>query len=401
LRVIIDHHEGTSFSGIGGNGVVFSPDGQRTAYIALNQNTQCLVCDYMISGSFAAHLEGTPIFSPDSKRVAYGAMRNGKWFVVLDGAELPSFDQILGLAFSPDSRHIAYCAQRGNDAFLIVDEEHLYQCEGRLAIPSFSADSSRIACYESNSSGQRVVVNGKAGDFYPALLQGFAFSADSQEFAYGVHFGETQGVVQNNYKHRRYRGIPGRLLFSHDSRHLLYAANEGARQFMVLDHSPCRIFDNIVIGGNDVFSPDDDRFAYVARKGAYQHVIVDEELGPPFDGIAAPSVNFSSDGQQFGYIGVSGSTGFPVVGENVLRGHTDPSFLTFMPGTRYVVFTSRDRQEPVETIFVNEKPVLECDRVLMPDPFASEVRVCFDSPVAFHLIALIGGVVYSVDVAAE
>ena len=66
------------------------------------------------------------VFSPDSQRVAYVAGRHGNHFVAVDGEEGSQFDDVVaaregrGVIFdSPDQLH--YMARRGN-AFYLVEE---------------------------------------------------------------------------------------------------------------------------------------------------------------------------------------------------------------------------------------------------------------------------------------
>ena len=49
------------------------------------------------------------VFSPDKKQYAYAGVRERKSFLVINGAEVQSYDGIMGtsLAFSPDSRWLA------------------------------------------------------------------------------------------------------------------------------------------------------------------------------------------------------------------------------------------------------------------------------------------------------
>ena len=69
-------------------------------------------------------LIGTPMFSPDSNRMGYGAKHNGKWQLVVDGAEGKAYDIIEPPAiqiFSPDSKHVAYRAAVGKSPVVVND----------------------------------------------------------------------------------------------------------------------------------------------------------------------------------------------------------------------------------------------------------------------------------------
>ena len=60
-------------------------------------------------------------FSPDSKRLAWVSRRGGKDFVVLDGSEGKTYDEIQDLQFTADARHLVYAARRVGKLVLVVD----------------------------------------------------------------------------------------------------------------------------------------------------------------------------------------------------------------------------------------------------------------------------------------
>src|SRR5690349_6988136 len=99
--------------------MVVSPDGTRGAYLKRDKTPQ---------GKVSVVIDGNPgqarydqvgrnvvAFSPDSRRVAFAALRDGKWRVVVDGAEGEIFDAVDSdsIAFSPDGVDLAYVAARG------------------------------------------------------------------------------------------------------------------------------------------------------------------------------------------------------------------------------------------------------------------------------------------------
>jgi hypothetical protein len=60
-------------------------------------------------------------FSPNSKRTAWVAQRGGKSFVVSDGSEGNSYDEIENLQFTPDGQHLVYTAKRDGKLVVVVD----------------------------------------------------------------------------------------------------------------------------------------------------------------------------------------------------------------------------------------------------------------------------------------
>jgi|GEM_PF-4513634 len=105
--------------------VFFSPDGHRVAFSAKIDKRYTLIVDD--KEVFSSYKLGVPVFSPDSKRVAVWATtdpkEDKKEFIVLDGRELPSYDEVdmWQLNFSPDSRHLTAVARTGKTNLVTVN----------------------------------------------------------------------------------------------------------------------------------------------------------------------------------------------------------------------------------------------------------------------------------------
>ena len=134
--VLADGTEQQHYDEIGRGTLHFSPDSQHVAYAAREADKWFVVVDGKeqkpyddIEGprnNFALSLSSTnpsgPVFGPDSRRVAYGAREGEKWFVVVDGKEGKSYDDIEGNpVFSPDGTHLAYQARVGDNYVTVVD----------------------------------------------------------------------------------------------------------------------------------------------------------------------------------------------------------------------------------------------------------------------------------------
>ena len=147
--VIVDGQQGKVYDETRNPG--FSPDSKRLAYVARSGNKHFVVVDgkagkgydkiKMFSDSVGSLASARPnptfdfesrnstseIFSPDSKRIVYVACSGGKYFVVTDGEEGPSFDDIksVGDIFSPNSKRLAYIVMsdggNGGNRFVAVD----------------------------------------------------------------------------------------------------------------------------------------------------------------------------------------------------------------------------------------------------------------------------------------
>lgn len=107
--VEFDGAEGNEYEFPGVGKAIFSPDGSRMAYTAYNgSNGNFLVLDGVEGRSY--NELGDPIFSPESRHVAYRAVRNGRDLVVLDDIEGRDYNNVWGLTFSADGR-LAYAAR--------------------------------------------------------------------------------------------------------------------------------------------------------------------------------------------------------------------------------------------------------------------------------------------------
>ena len=113
----------------------FAPDGSRYAYAAeLEKDKWVVVVDGVIHGPGGPWKDGkgrtyqklgkrTPNLSTDGQRVAWVGVQEEGWKVVVDGVESPTYDivQRSALEFSPDGRHVSYCAQRQGKKMIVVD----------------------------------------------------------------------------------------------------------------------------------------------------------------------------------------------------------------------------------------------------------------------------------------
>jgi hypothetical protein len=161
--------EGKSYDGI--RRLAFSPDSRRLAYLADSGEKMVFVVDGVEGKPYASIVEADAIkllhsckdevywdayyiekpflFSPDGQRAAYVAKvgekrfnAGEKWSAVVDGKEEQPYDGIGGLAFSPDSRHVAYVAGAGTKQFVVGDGKEGKQYDGLVKGTKCEFDSS-------------------------------------------------------------------------------------------------------------------------------------------------------------------------------------------------------------------------------------------------------------------
>jgi hypothetical protein len=122
-------------------GVLFSPDSRRLAYLARRQLIkQTVVLDGKPEGIEMAFMVSGMVFSDDSKRLAYGGRRGDKFFLVVDGEKGVDYDGLGYFGFSPDGRHIGYGAKKGDKFVIVVDGQERGEYGAVAAGPVFRSD---------------------------------------------------------------------------------------------------------------------------------------------------------------------------------------------------------------------------------------------------------------------
>jgi WD40 repeat protein len=128
--LVVDGKPGKPYDSIGQ--VLFSPDGRSLACKVRAAGTQMVVHDGREGRIFNRVGDGTLVFSPNSQRLAYVAMVSHKdSCVVVDEKRRHRYDFAGYLTFTPDNRAPVYAADNGKKAFTVVDEgEAVRQYDG-------------------------------------------------------------------------------------------------------------------------------------------------------------------------------------------------------------------------------------------------------------------------------
>jgi len=155
-------------------GDIFSSDGKRIYYYGREDNRWYIVIDGKEEHSHRPspdHFEWNGmVFSPDSTRAAFVAVDDHKkQYIVLDGIPLSKHDKIACLTFSPDGKQFAYSARDGEKEFIIVN--HIKKKEyGVVGCPQFSPDSRRVVSIATTQGQRMVVVDGMEGKLYDRVF---------------------------------------------------------------------------------------------------------------------------------------------------------------------------------------------------------------------------------------
>ncbi len=269
--------------------VVFSPDGQRVAYVGREGKKQLVHADGRSSVVYDEVIVGSLTFSSDSKHLAYVARRDEAWFVVLNGQEGIAYVQVDGPVFSPNSQRLAYWARKPDAGWVVVadgQENTLMRAQHQAGL-YFSPDSSQLAGLGQRNGRWHVMIDGRFHHGYDALgRQSFTFSGDSKHTAYAAMDDGRWKVVRDGTIVGEFDALlAGSLRFSPNSSRLVYAAREDDGWFVVIDDERHRDFDRIAPQSIQ-FSPDSQRLAYVAKNRAERiSVVVDGYRWAICDGV--------------------------------------------------------------------------------------------------------------------
>lgn len=268
--VVIDGVESKHYFGIGDT-LRFSPDSQSLLYVAQFADRRWSVVVNGKEGNVHnAWAIRNPVFSPNGQRVAYvvavdyaNDKRTG--YVVSDGKEGKHYSGDISLDivnFSPDSKHIAYSVGIGGyegEGFVVVDDKEGNRYVGNRRQIVWTPDSSQLAYVVSKKGQHFVVFNGKEGKHYDSI-DGLNFSPDGKYLAYAAYNRKANKwvVVINEQEGKAYDYI--------------FAKN-------VLDEES-----SLKVGGSPIFRSQSLRFDasgqlhYLAVSGN-KVLLVDEKLG--------------------------------------------------------------------------------------------------------------------------
>ncbi len=172
-------------------GITFSEDGTRLAFIAEREGVRFAVRDGVEVGGYD-DLREVRLVGP-SADLTFLATRGELSFLVYDGREGPEFDDTIDLTRSPTSGGFAYLGSRGEEWFLVRDgaeepirlsaDDPRWAQDPRMRLLRYSPDGQRIALAEQIDMRSRIHLDGRRGPRFHRIGS-TAFSPDSRQFAY-------------------------------------------------------------------------------------------------------------------------------------------------------------------------------------------------------------------------
>lgn len=351
------------------SGLVFSPDSQHLAHVAIKRNGMVIVLDGgEISQEYDDISLSTPIFSPDSEHIAFGARRGSKWFAVKDGVEEESHDGFVAgsMVFSPDSR-LAY-------GYYVGSLSGRLQLGGKIIVVS---DGTKKAEYD-KAKGESMVE------------RSLKYSPDSKILVYGAERNGKFFAVIDGKEESPHDKTSQEIFFSPNSRHVGYFAINNNLWSLVMDGKKHKEYDSI---GIHAFSPDSQHFAYKAVTDSDQCIVLDGQEKRKYMGVLDHFIGFSPDSQHFVYGAEWGANQFAVLDGMEQKEYLGiPQIpLSFSPNSKYLVYATTQNNQNM-LIVVNDG---ELD---MGINLVIGANFVFDSPNKFHTLVTSRNKIYRLDV---
>jgi hypothetical protein len=193
-RVIVDGQPGPEAKGL--EEIHFAPVGgrffYRTGWSSVAADPRRLAVDFEPAVDFY-HMNW-PVFSPDGQRLAYVAGKGDKYFLVVDGKTYAECEKYTQVVFSPDSRRIAYSklitnAKDGSNKYVVMLDGVAGSVESdnmTTFSPLFSTDSRHVAYGVIQDKRWRIVVDDVPGPLLEQISAGPVITAKGQLQYFGL-----------------------------------------------------------------------------------------------------------------------------------------------------------------------------------------------------------------------
>ncbi len=289
VHLVVDGKLGPRFDKIWE--VQFSPDSKHFAYLAsLTENKNIDV--YLVIN----HRKGRKLltikemgFSPDSRHLAYIAMlSDGKQHLIVDNQkEGPGFDILFNIVWSPDSKHLAYIAGDKQRFYVVQDGEKTSISGDLIGMTTYSPDSTQLAAavFDKETKMWTIYLNEKKIGSFP-FVEKFKFSPDSKHYTFqGGESKSDFSIIHNGTEYGPYENcsLP---VFSKDSSRFAYNAKDGDEWFMVVNGKEQKKYSVVY---NPIFSDDSLHLAYrVKTNDDMMRIVFDNQELKAYKNVGTP-----------------------------------------------------------------------------------------------------------------
>lgn len=249
-----------------------------------------------VSGKVGTEYEhvSNPFFAPKGKMMAYRAQKGPNWFMIVDGKDVETADDLGDPKFSDDGKGIAFRATKAGKTFVVVNGKKSAEYPS-VGDPVWSPDNKTVAFVVTDPAMGEFIVHGEQktemyGRVYPPV-----FSADGAHMAFAARStnGKYMVVLDDKNGAADFEAV-GSMVISPDGAHVAYAGQWNFRWSCVIDSGKSSQHD---IVNTPVWSPDGKKVAYAASTNGKWCWEVNYRRDGDYDEIVSAPV-FSSDGKR-------------------------------------------------------------------------------------------------------
>lgn len=231
---------------VAGDRLVFSPQGNHLAYVAIEDTCSRVVVDGKPGADYDLVHPESLVFSPAEDRLAYVASREGRWFAVIGETVSPPWEGIAwnSLRFNADGSSVVYAA-RDADGWHIVQD----------GVPGPPLAGLQERSVQFVPGGKSVAAVGRAGGQWAVFVDGIP----------GPVF---EAIFEDS------------LVFSRDGAHCGYLVRSEGRARAVFDGQTSKPYEAVSLPR---ISADGTHFGFMAERGGKNLVVVDGAEGQDCD----------------------------------------------------------------------------------------------------------------------
>lgn len=369
--VVLDGTPGPAFDDVRVETLVFSADGKRHAYVAVDGESEVVVVDGKPGAPQPRGALGAPRFSADGTRVAW-ELKKPEARIVVDGVPGPVFEAVTPPVFAPQGARMWHVGIRARRPLVVVDgKEDPPMIDLAAPGPVWSADGQHLGYAAMKADGKRIVIDGRDGQVFKRIEAGsLRFSPDGKRHAYWVGNGPkplwvVDGAAQAEVDQV---GKGESFAFSPDSKRFAYRAQRRGKWVVVTGEAaaaaapPTPLHEGPeldTLGAvTPVFTPDSAHVVYHAIVKGSWHLFVDHQPGPAFDGFVDGTLAFGLDGATVAIVAQRGTAGMVVI-DGIAASETYPAMPPGVPLTA-------DGPRAFRTWFVTEKGFRQVRAELKP-----------------------------------